>query len=255
MITFKLIKIFQVRIVKSDVDMTIEEYIKKHGYHVPLKNLVNEWTVEKKLYISDKLADPNKTVQYYYYDYDDRHSWINRGDDWWRPLGGGTEEVTIWKIDELSDNDMKRPMIKYLIDNDIERACWTIDGEPIDVNTTYFDPNKIITGYETHVKEKCTGTHCDLVRYVNDYSRGVYGTNITITSRTNVYKFKYIVPESPTGIDFTMTVPVICNKHTMIEKFLDVTKNNDKYSVMDFDLYYVPQKGIYFPPIGGECIQ
>ena len=143
-------------------------------------------------------------------------------------------ETYIMKTEELTEREMKRPVIDYLIKHNIIRACWTCDGKPFDVWEEYFDLEKEIIGYNKHQDKVCGKNNCDLITY-QIYDNFFRLLPIEITNRNEKYKFKY------DDTEFEMEVPLICKKTTVIETFLK-KQSIKNLLVYDLDLYYVGYK-------------
>lgn len=146
---------------------------------------------------------------------------------------------------ELSDQDLKKPIIDYLMSKNIKRACWSVDNQWINVKTTCFDTilekgfiGKKIIGYNWHWQAKqggCDETNCDLVQ-CNDRFNLI--EPVIITTRSKQYFFKFVTLGYSTM--FKMRVPVITKKNQILKLFLD-TMGTNEYMMMDFDLYYINQ--------------
>lgn len=132
----------------------------------------------------------------------------------------------IIKTEELSEQQMKRPVIDYLIKHNIIQACWTCEGKPFNVWEECFDSEEEIIEHYKHQDKVCDKKNCDLI------TNYIFLTHWSKTIRNEQYKFRY------DDIEFEMEVPLICKKSTIIETFLKnkFIKNLITY---DFDLYYV----------------
>jgi hypothetical protein len=155
---------------------------------------------------------------------------------------------------ELSQDEYENSMKKYLQDHRIDRACWELDGNPVDVNKSFQSldcRDKLIIGHEFHTKKcdasaRCRDTRCcDLIEYIIGYD-----------GRYQTYRFRYdsldfwILIEPGIQYEGYLRVPAMCGKQMILDALmspspkdsyiLDTDKNLLKsYSTQDFDLYHI----------------
>ncbi len=148
---------------------------------------------------------------------------------------------------QLSEDDFMNPMIKYLQDNNIERACWSINGFPIDVKKTFKDLNNesnVIIG-QTYHAQNCEIDKCDLIVTVI----GCNGVDDTITDRYEDLSFTF-VESNNIKHDGYMRVPRICNYKTILKQFMtecdffdiDAKEILKKYRLHDFDFFQITKE-------------
>src|SRR5438552_10398883 len=112
---------------------------------------------------------------------------------------------------KLSENDLKKPIIDYLLANNIKRACWTIDGKWINVWSTFFNPNKELIGFDFHVRNNCDQYNCDLVIFYDMRSTLLN----RLDNRFTTFDFKFVVSNHCES--FRMTVPVIATRNIILQ--------------------------------------
>lgn len=151
------------------------------------------------------------------------------------------DEIWETKKFELSDNDFKRPIIDFLLSNNIKRACWTINGKWINVRNTFFNPGNKLVGYCDHKKGMCDPIMCDLITYYKKLNQCIIPQGVQvfrrIDHRCKSYDFRFITSDYSKSCK--MNVPVIANRKAVIQLFLNMEGMTKEHSLMDFDLYFI----------------
>lgn len=188
-----------------------------------IKELIDEYvpedqTTEIEVYMGEKLIDdldikftelPSR-----YPDYD--FGWI-----------GWNSHITIKKysflVKDVSDEAMDRPIIEYMLANDTDRACWSINKKPIDINNTFnhYGVNEL-TGNRQHHEKYCNIDTCDLITYASSYD----GTHFSLNNRCRLFNSIFQIENMQ--FNFLQLFPSICSKQTMIDIFF-ADEVNPKY--------------------------
>ncbi len=159
-------------------------------------------------------------------------------------------------VKELSDEQLNRPIIDYLVANNLNRACWVFDKhgkQTIDVNNIfnhYVGSNHCSDSYNfighMYHKKQCNIESCDLIACVSSYD----GTHYNICDRCSLYRSMFLTNIN----EFNLCLPVISNKKTMINNFFQhinmnvyyhcLAGNNNYYHSIkpcELDIYCVTQ--------------
>ena len=148
------------------------------------------------------------------------------------------------KIDphQLSEDEFTCPMKKYLLDHNIDRACWSCDGIPVDVNKSFKDLdcyNKSIIGHKYHTKKcdictKIYETHtCDLIEYIV----GCSGQYDTISNRCDWFDFLLLVrPDN--RYEGYMWISAICGKNMILGSLMGESLYPYSFFLKETELFY-----------------
>ena len=139
-------------------------------------------------------------------------------------------------IKNLTDDEMDKPIINFLLTNDISRACWLVEGKSIDINNSFnqYNLSNEYIGYNRH-KPNCDINKCDLIVCSSSHS----GIFYTMIDRSTVYDSMFLINDKndPLMNNFfdLIRLPLLCNKQTIIKKFLE-----------DAALYYQHSKEVFY---------
>ena len=236
-ITTIIFKIIHSNIIRHNVtafsNYTIDNYAKFCGRLQYIDEIYDSsYLIENKFYLQDELVEKNVRL----YDILDHSKVYTLREE---------KQISITK--KLLHDELKQPIIKYLLDNNINRACWKINESPININNSFIEYVQLnhstleIIGYAEH-QEQCDGMNCDLVKYKCDYA----GSSGCVCDRYDKHMFTFITNNS--HIEVLLDLPVICNKNTILKHFLKIIKSFqetiliDEYrnlKTFDFDLYCI----------------
>jgi hypothetical protein len=148
---------------------------------------------------------------------------------------------------DMTDEEMNQPIVDFFLKNDIDRACWVVDNESIDVKNTFnhYNADKYI-GHMYHY-DSCDVNKCDLVTCVEEYD----GAFFALSERFCFHESMLFVD----GVDFLkdkyfdcyfsmIRLPLICSEQTIIKYFLRHLEkfiirrpdNKKKSAISDFKL-------------------
>lgn len=104
---------------------------------------------------------------------------------------------------QISREEYKKPLIYYLQNKNIQRACWAINNDPIVVTKTFRELNFgkfAIQGKQFHYKK------CDLIRYL--VCDSVYDT---LSYRYDIFYFTFVLSNNIKYKGY-LCLPTTCNK-------------------------------------------
>ena len=185
----------------------------------------------KSFLIEEKIYSNNRLIE-------DKNELIRR-------MGFGcgiVEEIWITFTKNISDNDLKKPIIEYLLNNNIDRACWNIN-----IYNTFFDSVTEIIGYMNytcvshHTNANCDAKYCDLITGIS-----FSGSRTFLKDRYKTYKFTFLMSRNNQHI-INLTLPLICMKRTILEEFLKNTNitSDNKFKIIDLDVYCIKKEHSY----------
>ncbi len=159
-------------------------------------------------------------------------------------------EINNFVTHKLCDRELNEPIINYLINNNIQRACWSmlVKDKLVNVNVkntfNNYDTSSFI-GYKNHLE--CNINDCDLITYECESKKLYFQNNkknIVIDSRFGSYEFKFIILQKNYKYDKLLSMPIICNKNTILEKFLKGFNANyiQNIRTIDLELYWAIKK-------------
>jgi len=139
-------------------------------------------------------------------------------------------------VHELTNEELLEPIVTYLIDNDICRCCWIINGLNVNIKKKFSDYDGTeYLGFLDH--HNCNISHCDLVTYCVGKSRIIITQNL----RCEHYEVEYISHNKKSETNL-LRLPVISNKKKILEIFiceLNYFDESSELRTIDLDLYHV----------------
>lgn len=157
--------------------------------------------------------------------------------------------ITIVK--DLSIDEMDNSIVNFLDANDIKRACWMVEGNPLDINNSFnhYNSSDKYVGYDHH-KLNCNINKCDLITCSSSYD----GMRCIMTDRSKVFNSMFLIdgkidPSTNNFFDL-IQLPLLCNKQTIIKKFLEdvalyCEHGDDTFykslKANEIDVYFVPR--------------
>jgi len=148
--------------------------------------------------------------------------------------------ATIKKL--VSKEELSEPIVNFLIKHNINRACWTINDDVVDVKKifNYYGHNSLtFCGSKLHIS-KCDTENCDLVTYVGFYD----GVSRSDYSRRIECNFKFIDYNNPIYFGnsfktFQMTSKNDVFKIYSVDQYMD---KKTKLRSQDVDIYCIAIK-------------
>ncbi len=131
----------------------------------------------------------------------------------------------------LTEEELDKPIIRFLSDNDFNRGCWMYNNENVIVKNTFNDYGTLnpYVGFVSH--QKCEQKNCDLILYEHSCA----GTT-KILDRFDDYEINFL-NLNLINMWISLRLPIICNKQIIIETFLK--SYEDKCLLLsDLDLYF-----------------